>query len=383
MINNIVIIGSGFAAYQLVKAIRRSDGETKITVITSDKGDDYNKPDLSHVFTKAQTASDLISQSADNFANQYKITLLSKTKVIAIDAVTKTVECEHQNVSYQKLVLATGAKAFIPPIKGNATDSIITLNSLDEFDASQSRLAEAKSVMVIGAGLIGTEISMDLARSGKQVVLADRSTTLLPNLLPEFISSQLYQCLAVNNVSIQLESQVETIDSNIDGKGFDVSLDNGKTYQVDHIICAVGLSPNTQLAQNANIATERGITVNEHLETSEKDIYALGDCAQINGKLLPFLQPILLSANALAKTLTGQVTAVRLPAMMVKVKTPLLPVQLSGDTTNDNSTWQVEANADGLTAKAFDQNETLIGFVVTKNHMKHAFPLLRALPATI
>lgn len=383
MSHNIVIIGSGFAAYQLVKAIRRSDNESSITVITADNGDDYNKPDLSHVFTKAQTAADLINQHADDFANQYNIRLLNNTKVSSIDTTTKTVVCESQKITYQKLVLATGAKAFIPPMKGNETDQIITLNSLDEFKASRAGLVESKSVMVIGAGLIGTEIAMDLASSGKQVILTDLADTLLPNLLPEFISSQLYQCLSVNNVSIQLSSQVHTIDSNANDNSLVVTLTNGNQYDVDHVICAVGLTPNTQLAKNAGIASERGVMVDEHLATSVDDVYALGDCAQINGKLLPFLQPILLSANALAKTLTGQISAVRLPAMMVKVKTPMLPLQLSGDTTNSHAKWQVDVTKDGLTAKAYDQDEKLIGFVVTQDHMKHAFPLLRDLPTVI
>ncbi|RTR31714.1 NADH:flavorubredoxin reductase NorW [Shewanella atlantica] len=377
----IVIIGSGFASYQLVKTIRRQDSQQAITVITADSGDDYAKPDLSHVFTKGQSAEDLIKMSADEFAKSHDITLLRHSRVESIDAAQKTLRCNGETIVYGQLVLATGAKAFVPPIDGDAAERIITLNGLEEYRGAQAELAKAKSVLVIGAGLIGSEIAMDLASADRHVILTDRAETLLPGLLPGFISSQLFQSLGNQGVKLELGTLVEQLQQG--GEHISVRLRNGHEYFVDAVVCAAGLKPNIQLALEAGLKTNRGIVVDRQLRTSTADIFALGDCAEIEGHLLPFLQPILMSANALAKTLLGQDSDVTLPPMMVKVKTPHLPIQLSGNTSRADANWQMNANSEGMTARAFDEEKKLIGFVVTGGHMKQAFSLLRELPPRI
>lgn len=380
MSQSIVIIGSGFAAYQLVKALRRQDTQQAITVITSNGGDDYAKPDLSHVFTKSQSANELIKMTADEFAKTYGVTLLRHRRVERIDPVQKTLWCNGESIVYRQLILATGANAFIPPFQGDAVERIITLNSLEDYAASQVELNQAKSVLVIGAGLIGTEIAMDLASADKKVILTDKSEALLPSLLPSFVSSQLYQSLGEQGVTIALNTQVESLQQTEDHIA--ISLESGQHYQVDAVVCAVGLKPNVYLAADAGLKTHHGIVVDRQLRTSDPDIYALGDCAEIEGNVLAYLQPILLSANALAKTLLGQACDVTLPPMMVKVKTPRIPMQLSGKTANADAHWQVSASGEGMTAKAFDEQKQLIGFVVTGSHMNQGFSLLRELPAT-
>ncbi|QFU21212.1 NADH:flavorubredoxin reductase NorW [Shewanella eurypsychrophilus] len=376
----IVIIGSGFAAYQLVKTLRRQDTQQAITVITASCGDDYAKPDLSHVFTKGQSANDLIKMSADEFAKTYDITLLRRSRVESIDARQKTLRCNGESIAYQQLILATGAKALVPPFQGDAMGRIITLNGLEDYAASEVELKKAQSVLVIGAGLIGTEIAMDLASADKRVILTDRAEALLPSLLPDFVSAQLYQSLGNQGVSIELGTQVESLRQA--EESIAISLENGHDYRVDAVVCAVGLRPNIRLAAEAGLKTNRGIVVDRQLRTSDPHIFALGDCAEIDGNVLAFLQPILMSANALAKTLLGQASNVALPPMMVKVKTPRLPMQLSGNTANADANWQVSASREGMTAKAFDEEQQLIGFVVTGSHMKQGFSLLRELPPT-
>ncbi len=373
-----VIIGSGFAAYQLVKSIRRLDSEQKIIVITADSGDDYVKPELSHVFSKQMTAQELVKQSGEDFAAEQNITLMNHSYVESINRVEKTVSCKGIYIEYGHLILATGAESFVPLVSGDATDEIITLNSLSEYQASQEKLAKAKSVLVIGAGLIGSEIAMDLASADHKVILSDRADSLLPSLLPEFISAQLYQTMRRQGIALQLANELSQLTRG--EEGIKASFKDGQTVDVDCVVCAAGLKPNTSLATQAGLATNRGIVVDRQLRTSDPHIFALGDCAEIEGKHLAFLQPILLSANALAKTVTGTATEATFPAMLVKVKTPQLPIQLSGNTVDPDATWKLDVTATGMTAKAYDSNEQLIGFVVTEAHVPQAFPLLRQLP---
>ncbi|NQZ91256.1 MAG: NADH:flavorubredoxin reductase NorW [Moritella sp.] len=378
MSSPVVIIGSGFAAYQLVKSIRRASQEQAIIVITAGSGDDYVKPELSHVFSKKLTAQDMVKQSGADFASEHNITLMTNTHIDEINRIEKTVSCQGIEIAYDNLVLATGAQSFVPFVDGDAAKDIITLNSLDEYQQSQDQLVNAKSVLVVGAGLVGSEIAMDLASANYDVILTDRADALLPSLLPEFISSQLYQTMRRQGVDLQLGNELSKMTKT--ATGIEVSFNNGYTTHVDSVLCAAGLKPNIALASGVGLAVNRGIVVDKQLRTQDPHIFAIGDCAEIDGKHLAFLQPIILSANALAKTLTNTATDVTFPAMLVKVKTPLYPIQLSGNTTASDANWQVEMTESGMTAKAYNSDAQLIGFVVTQANMPEAFKLLRLLP---
>ena len=123
---------------------------------------------------------------------------------------------------------------------------------------------------------------------------------------------------------MKLGNEVTALNA-LDGHRVETQFADGSRHNVDCVIAAIGLRPNKFLAEQAGLKTNRGIVVNERLQTSDPDIYALGDCAEISDKVLPFLQPIMLSANALSRTLTGTPASVTLPAMMVKVKNTPAP----------------------------------------------------------
>lgn len=150
--------------------------------------------------------------------------------------------------------------------------------------------------------------------------------------------------------------------------------------QADAVIAAVGLIPNTRLAADAGLATRRGICVNGRLQTSDPDIYALGDVAEIDGRTLPFLQPIQLSAMALAKNLLGGEEHLRLPALLVKVKTPELPLVLAGDALRPDLEWDIKLNARGMLARGSDAQQRLRAFVISEDYTAQALSLLRDIP---
>ena len=377
----IIIIGSGFGAYQLIKTIRRSDANIAISVFTLDAGDDYNKPDLSHVFTNQQSSSDLIRMSGEAFAAEHNITLHAFTQVDAIASDKQEIFVKGVAYPYSKLVLATGAKAFIPPMLGNARADVITLNSLSEFASAQQQLQQAQRILVIGAGLIGTEIAMDLVSSGKNVVVVDPSQQLMVNMLPDLVANQLHKKMAELGVIFELGKTISSLDQK--ETGICATLNSGDKHLVDCVISAAGLKANTELAEKSGLIVNNGLVVDQQLQTSATNVYALGDCAEINGKVMAYLQPIMLSANALAKTLLGQPTTLKLPAMLVKVKTPKMPIQLGGNTVIGVTSWQVDIDAQGCSVKAYNEHKEMVGFIVTEGHMKHAFPLLRELPASL
>ncbi|GAB2950469.1 NADH:flavorubredoxin reductase NorW [Hafnia psychrotolerans] len=375
MEQNIVIVGSGFAARQLVRNIRRIDKQVAIVLIAADSGDEYNKPELSHVFSLKQNADDLTRQSACQFAQDNNLTLHVNTQVTAIDRHAKQVVCGDQRFTYHKLVLATGAQAIMPSLPGS--EWIFTFNSQSEYRQHQDVLQMAKRVIVLGAGLIGTELAMDLHRAGKQVTLVDRAQSLLAALMPAEISSRLQN--KFGQMGVQLALNNELIGINKTAEGLDVMLKNGLTVNADAVIAAIGLKPRTSLAAEADLKTQRGIQVNSQLQTSDPDIYALGDCAEIEGQVLSYLQPIQIGAMVLAKNLLGAAEMLRLPAMLVKVKTPELPLVLAGDTRREDLNWEITLNSNGMMARGTDPQKRLCGFIATEQNASHGFMLLREL----
>ncbi|HHT0432638.1 TPA: NADH:flavorubredoxin reductase NorW [Raoultella ornithinolytica] len=375
MSDGIVIIGSGFAARQLVKNIRKQDTHIPLTLIAADSMDEYNKPDLSHVVSRGQRADDLTLQTAGEFAEQYHLRLFPYTWVSDLDAAAKVVKSQDREWRYDKLVLATGAAPFIPPVPGH--ELMLTLNSQREYGAAQSQLHDAQRVLIGGGGLIGCELAMDFCRAGKAVTVVDNSASVLSALMPPEVSSRLQHRLTDMGVHLMLKTQLEGLEQTADG--IRVSLDRQRSVTVDAVVAAAGLRPETALARHAGLMIRRGVVVNSRLQTSDPAIYALGDCAEINGSVLPFLQPILLSAMCLAKNLLSQANELTLPPMLVKVKTPDLPLHLAGETQRDDLTWNLVAAKEGVVAKGVDAANQLRAFVVSEDRMKEAFALLKQL----
>lgn len=377
MSHGIVIIGSGFAARQLVKNLRKQDSQVAITVIAADSIDEYSKPDLSHVISLRQRADEMTRQSAGEFAEQYNVRLFPYTWIKEIDANARVVKSTDNQWSYDKLVLATGASAFIPPVAGR--ELMLTLNSQLEYRACESQLFDARRVLIVGGGLIGSELAMDFTRAGKSVTLVDNAASILASLMPPEVSSRLQHRLTDMGVHLLLKSQLLSLEQT--ANGIRANFDRDRYVDVDAVISATGLRPETALARSAGVEVNRGIMVDSTLKSSNPDIYALGDCAEIDGQLLPFLQPIQISAMTLAKNLLGGNAPLKLPAMLVKVKTPELPLHLAGDTRRSDLNWQIITEAQGMVAKGVDAEGQLRAFVVSEDKMKEAFALLKALSA--
>jgi rubredoxin-NAD+ reductase len=377
----IIIIGSGLAGYGIAKEFRKLDKTTPLTIITADGGESYSKPMLSNALAKKQAPAALAMVQAAQMETQLPATLRTRARVTAIDPAAHCVHIGNEKLAYSKLVLALGADQIRLPITGNAADAILTVNDLDDYARFRGAIEGGKRVVIIGAGLIGSEFANDLAASGHSVDVIDIADRPLGRLLPPEGGAMLKDKLAALGVRWHFGTGVQAVDRQ--GVALKVTLANGEILNADVVLSAVGLKPRLDLARAAGLNVNRGIVVNRQLQTSAADIYALGDCVEVEGLVLPFIMPIMHAARALGPTLAGTPTEVKYPAMPVLVKTPACPTMVSPPAPNAAGEWKIEASADSVKSLFVDASGKLLGFALNGAATAERAKLLPQLPAVL
>ena len=377
----IIIIGSGLAGYNTAKDLRKLDTTTPLVIIGGDSSPFYSKPMLSNALASKKEAAAIALNTPEQMATQLNATVRAKTRIDAIDTAAHTLRIGDETLAYSKLVLALGADQIRLPVTGNAADDILTVNDLDDYTAFRTTIAGKKRVAIIGAGLIGCEFANDLAAAGYGVDIIDIAPQALGRLLPPEGGALLQARLAALGVQWHLGTSVQTIERN--DSAYVVTLTNGKVLQVDVLLSAVGLKPRTAIAAAAGIQINRGIVANRYLETSAPDVYTLGDCAEIEGLVMPYVMPIMHATRALAQTLAGKRTAVSFPAMPVMVKTPACPTIVSPPAAGAAGTWQIEATADGVKSLFVAADGKLLGFALNGTATAERAKLAPLLPPVL
>jgi rubredoxin-NAD+ reductase len=377
----IVIIGSGLSGYTVIREIRKLDKTVPITLVTREPGYFYSKPMLSTALASKKEALQLISTPQDGMAIQLEIKIMGETEVSSIDTSSQTIFTNKGNLAYSKLVMALGADQIRLPLRGNAADEVLTVNDLEEYQQFRLAIAEKKRIVILGAGLIGCEFANDLVLGTYEVDVIDLAPQALGRILPKEASLELQNQLSAIGVRWHLGTTIESIDRI--GNELHITLANGNTIQCDVVLSAVGLKPRLDLAKATGLATGVGIQVNRQLETSVKNIYSLGDCAEVEGLVLPYVMPIMQAARALAPTLLGQETALNYPAMPVMVKTPALPTIVSPPAKDAIGDWKINRIVDGLEARFESADGKLLGFVLMGTATTQRSTLSKELPAIL
>ncbi|MDH5378079.1 MAG: FAD-dependent oxidoreductase [Gammaproteobacteria bacterium] len=377
--HGVVIIGTGLAGYTTAKEFRKNDPETPLTLITDSDGAFYSKPMLSNAYGTNKLPTQLATQNAEQMADTLKAKVLTHRHVMEIDLNDSVVLTQSgDNILFDRLVLAIGASPIVPPLEGNALERIHQVNSLADYARFRGDLAEPRKVAIIGAGLIGCEFANDLRRGGHEVSVFGPDALPLSNLLPAQAASELKTELGGIGVDWQLGSAVKTV--NLNDEQFELILANGQSHQADVMLSAIGLRANLQLAKQAGLSTARGIVTDRFLQTSSPNVYALGDCAEVEGLFLPFVLPIMSAARALGKTLAGEKTSVQYPAMPVVIKTPAYPLVVSSPPAGAEGNWQIEETGTGLRCLLKNGLGQLVGFALTQDCVKERQALVKELP---
>jgi rubredoxin-NAD+ reductase len=377
----IVIIGSGLAGYNTAKELRKLDAAVPLVIIASDSSPFYSKPMLSNAIASKITPAAIAMNTPDQMAEQLKGTVRANTRIDAIDTAAHTLKIGDETLHYSKLVLALGADQIRLPITGSGAADIQTVNDLDDYARFRASIEGKKRVAIIGAGLIGCEFANDLAAGGYAVDVIDIAQQALGRLLPPEGGAMLKDKLSALGVQWHLGTSVQSVDAT--NGGYTLTLANGKSLQTDIVLSAVGLKPRTALAAAAGIKVNRGIVADRNLATSAADVYTLGDCAEIEGLVMPYVMPIMHASRALAQTLAGKPAAVSFPAMPVMVKTPACPTIVAPPAIGAAGTWQVEATAEGVKSLFTAADGKLLGFALNGAATAERAKLASQLPAVL
>ena len=345
----VVIVGGGAGGMSTASNIRRLDKDAEITVITRDENVAYSPCAIPYVLSgKISSFDDIIMKTPDDY-KEVDIDVLIKSEVTAVDSSKKTVTYENEDgektIDYDKLVLATGGNPFVPPMDGVDLEGVFQIRNIDDGRKVQEWAKTSKSAVVTGAGLIGIEIVYALKELGLNVTLSEMMPQIVPRSLDSDMADILTGYLKMENIHVMLGEPITKLEGE-DGKVKKAYFGDGSCIDADMVILATGVRPELELAKMAGCDIGRwAILVNEKMETSVEDVYALGDCVES--------QDLILQANTISHLGT---TAVRESKTLARTITgkksnfnPVLNAMVS-------KVGKLEFGAVGLTSSFAQQN---------------------------
>jgi len=284
MARKIVIIGAHAAGTDAASAARKTDRSAEITLITDQSVAGYSPCGIPFVLGRHISSFEDLIVFPPSFYQMMKIDLRLETTAKKINVEDKTVEVEDKNgrsetLQYDSLILATGAYPFVPPIKGREKKGVFTLRTLEDGRRIDQALEKARSAVVIGAGLIGLETAVSFIERGLKTTVVELLPHVCPAMLDKDTARLVQKHLKEKGLNIITGKGVDEILGDDHVSGVSVA---GEEIPADLVIVATGIRPNVQLAKDAGImiGETRGIKTNMRMETSAKDVYAAGDCAE-------------------------------------------------------------------------------------------------------
>lgn len=276
-----VIIGNGAAGLNAAKAIRERDKTGSIVMISNEPYSTYNRPMLTKSLMANLDVEQIAVQDASWYEENRVYQALGK-EIVTIDTRAKEViMSDGARLKYTKLIYATGSECFIPPITGKDKPEVIAIRRLEDTKKIAELLPKVKNVVVIGGGVLGLEAAWEMKKAKRHVTVLESASVLMGRQLDESGAELLKKIAQAQGIQIVTGAQAASIEGEEHVTG--VKLADGTVVPAELVIISTGVKANIALAKAAGLETERAVVVNEKMETSIKDIYACGDCAQYQG----------------------------------------------------------------------------------------------------
>lgn len=361
----LVVIGNGMAGIACVEQILKHTKKFDITIFGDETHVNYNRILLSSVLAGEKTLDEITLNPLDWYtAND--ITLRLGIRVVHIDAKKRTVTDEDGSVTeYDKLLIATGSSAFIPPVEGIDKKGVAVFRTMEDTRTLLEWSAPGKKAVVIGGGLLGLEAARGLQVQGCDVTVVHLMPTLMDRQLDFIGGKYLTDKMQRLGMNVLLERQTRGILGNGHVQG--VEFIDGESVGADLVVIAAGIRPNAELARKAGVEVNRGIVVTDHMETSDPNIFAVGECTEHRGVCYGLVAPLYEQARVLAATLTGNKGPIfegSIPAAKLKIMG--VDVFSAGDYTDspDSESIRFEDSSLGIYKKLVLKDNKLTGVVL-------------------
>ncbi|ESY78920.1 nitrite reductase [Mesorhizobium sp. LNHC221B00] len=308
MTEKLVIIGNGMAPGRMLEhLLEQAPGRYQVTIFNAEPRVNYDRIMLSPVLSGEKAYEEIIIHG-DGWYIANDITLYKGHKIVAIDRTTKTVTSDHGVTEpYDKLVIATGSVPFIIPVPGHNLPGVLTYRDLDDVQAMMLAAQSRSKAVVIGGGLLGLEAAAGLSAQGMDVTVLHVMPTLMERQLDPAAGYLLQRAVEERGIKVVTKANTQAITGN--GKVEQVELADGTVIPATLVVMAVGIRPNAALAKEAGIAVNRGIVVDAGMRSNDPDIFALGECAEVNGMVYGLVAPLYEMARVAASQLAGDEAA--------------------------------------------------------------------------
>ncbi|WP_284261278.1 nitrite reductase large subunit NirB [Roseicyclus amphidinii] len=326
----LVVIGAGMASGRVLEHL--TDGAPDawdITLFNAEPRGNYNRIMLSPVLSGEKSYAEIVTHD-DAWYAERGITCRFGEHVVAIDRATKTVTGQQGTVAYDKLLIATGSAPFIIPVPGRDLPGVITYRDLDDTNAMVAAAERGGTAVVIGGGLLGLEAAAGLALRGMRVSVVHLMGHLMERQLDEAAGYLLKKDLEAKGIKVLTRASTKAILG--EDRAEAVLLEDGTTLPADLVVMAVGIRPETRLANDAGLSVGRGIVVNAQMQSvSDPDIYAVGECVEFDGHLFGLVAPLYDQAKVVADGLIERENAFVVRDVATKLKVTGCDLFSAGD----------------------------------------------------
>ncbi|TXC89483.1 NAD(P)/FAD-dependent oxidoreductase [Metabacillus litoralis] len=362
----LVLIGNGMAGVRAIEEILKISNELfDITIFGSEPHPNYNRILLSKVL-QGDTAVKDITLNDWNWYEENNITLYTDETVTKIDSEMKVVlSNKGREIPYDEVIIATGSVPFILPLPGADKEGVTAFRDIKDTDIMLDASKRFKKAAVIGGGLLGLEAARGLLNLGMDVSVIHIAPTLMERQLDETAGKLLQKELEKQGMKFLLEKATEEIygEERVEGLKFK----DGSNLEADLVVMAVGIKPNIQLAKESGLTVNRGIVVNDYLQTDLPNVYAVGECAEHNGIPYGLVAPLYEQAKVLAHQICGRATAPYQGSVLsTQLKVSGVEVFSAGDFTEDEEKKSIKIfdEQDGIYKKIVLKGNKIVGAVL-------------------
>lgn len=326
----LVVVGNGMAGVACVEQILKQTHDFEITILGDETHVNYNRIMLSSVLAGEKSSEEIVLNDLAWYqANGIRARL--GIRIVDIDPERRTVLDANGGVTeFDKLILATGSSAFVPPISGSDKNNVHVFRTLDDVRALLDKSRPGLKAVVIGGGLLGLEAARGLQVQGCEVTVVHLMETLMERQLDATGGDYLRRKIEKLGVRVMLGTQTKAMLGN--GRVEGLCFTSGEEIGAELVVIAAGIRPNVALGKKAGLEVRRGIVVNDYMETSRPDIFAVGECTEHRGEVFGLVAPLMEQGKVLASTITGARNIVFNPvAPAAKLKIMGIDVFSAGD----------------------------------------------------